>query len=186
MDHSALNLLRLTPRDTAILALVYFYDGIIIDLIVRRFWPSPGARSACYDRVARLINAGYLRAERLPSQTGLGSGKQFLTVGPKARPILIEQYGVSPPELRHLDRDVTPLFAHHHLEICSFRLSLELAVKATPGILLEEWVLERELRKAPRKIKDEERKTTIILVADGLFTLALSDGTVQRFALEQD
>src|SRR4051794_3387793 len=122
MSTAATHSLLLTPRDTAVLAFVYFYDGCVIQQLQRRFWPSFGARSACYDRVARLINAGYLRAQRLASETGVGSGKQFLTVGSKARPVLIEQYGVSPAELRHLDRAVTPLFAHHHAAIGDFRL----------------------------------------------------------------
>ena len=75
----------LTARDLEILAMIFHYDGLVVDLVRRRFWPSPGARSACYDRLARLIADGYLQATRLPSLTGVGSGRTFLTIGGRGR-----------------------------------------------------------------------------------------------------
>src|SRR5690348_13938339 len=82
---AATSVLALTHRDLAILTMVHQYDGCVIEQIKRRFWPTFGARSACYDRLARLIAANHLHAQRLPSLTGRGSGKVFLTIGPQGR-----------------------------------------------------------------------------------------------------
>src|SRR5215203_5038985 len=80
--------LYLTPRDIEILLMVYRYDGLVNTQIQRRFWPGIGSRSPYYQRLSRLINAGFLRSIRLPSITGSGSGPSLITLGPRAYPIL--------------------------------------------------------------------------------------------------
>ena len=72
----------LTNRDLSILAFAYNFGGVTADLICKRhFQAGPGALRACYRRIARLISQGLLTSTRLPSATGVGSGKAFLTLG---------------------------------------------------------------------------------------------------------
>src|SRR5438874_12098696 len=119
----------LTPRDESILEMVFAYDGVAIHHVQQRFFPTPGARSACYTRIGTLVKAGYLTATRIPSQTGLGTGKAFLTAAAKARPLLAKLLGTSIPELWRGTRAHAPTIIAHHLSICDVRLSLELAVQ---------------------------------------------------------
>src|SRR6266496_6001411 len=85
----------LTPRDLEVILAVYFYDGMLSYQIKRRFWPGFGARSSFYDRLSRLVKAGYLRSLRLSSATGWGSGPTLVTLGSKSHPILKEQLGLT-------------------------------------------------------------------------------------------
>lgn len=91
----------LTNRDLAIIRMVYEYEGCAIDHIRTKLFSSPGAHSSCYRRIAYLIHQGFLTSIRLPSLTGVGSGKAFLTIGPQARPILTQMLGLSRSELTY-------------------------------------------------------------------------------------
>src|SRR5581483_2010131 len=93
--------LILTQRDVLLIEMVYDYRGTTIKTLHRKFFPSntKGSTRACYRRIAALVRAGYLCSRRLPAETGVGSGKAFLTVGPASRPILAETLGLSPSEL---------------------------------------------------------------------------------------
>src|SRR5438270_78631 len=77
----------ITLRDIKILQFVYAYDTCSIDHLVRRFFDhgdasgSYGPRVACYRRIGRLREAGYLTTYRLPSLTGVGSGEPTVKEG---------------------------------------------------------------------------------------------------------
>src|SRR5437762_1137145 len=109
--------------------MVFSYGGVSINHVQQRFFPTPGARAACYARVAKLIASRYLAGLRLPSQTGQGSGKLFLTTGPAARPILAKLLNCSVSSLARQTRAKAPATLNHELAIIDFRLSLELAVE---------------------------------------------------------
>src|SRR2546430_13858947 len=86
----------LTNRDLSILTFTHSFGGVTADLICKRhFQAGPGALRACYRRIAHLISQGLLTSTRLPSSTGVGSGKAFLTLGKAARPILVKALGFS-------------------------------------------------------------------------------------------
>src|SRR5438270_7368979 len=115
----------LTARDEAIIQMVFSYDGVAIHHIQARFFPTPGARSACYTRIGALVKEGYLTASRIPSQTGLGTGKAFLTAAARSRPLLAKLLNVALPELWRGTRAHAPAIIEHHLAICDTRLSCE-------------------------------------------------------------
>lgn len=177
--------LVLTERCRRILLMTYTYGGCTAEHIRRREFPSPGARSACYAWIARLVKAEYLTSVRLPCQYTFGSGKAFLTPGPKARPILAEALGLSRTELGRLRID-SPLFISHHLQLCDLRLSLEIACERSPLFTLQEWIGDHELNQTPIRVVDPDTKKPVSFVADASFTLALSDGSEQTFLLELD
>lgn len=176
---------HLTSRDLAILSFVFAYGGCTADHLRRRFFPTPGARSACYTRLARLTDAGFLRRTRLPSLTGVGSGKALATLGPAGRPIVAERFGLSRSELQRAGESVTPWVAAHHFAICDVRLSLEIA--AEQRNVRVDWTAERELRREPLRIPDPTAKSaTIVLVPDGAFSLVTMSGAEQWCWFELD
>lgn len=179
--------LQLTPRDREIVAVVYEYGGVLVSHICRRYFPTPGGRSACYRRLALLTQHGYLTAVRLPAQGGQGSGPSFLTIGTAARPLLASMLGVSPAELGRIEHRFAPLFVQHHHAICDTRLAIELAVQQpeTP-VQLVEWIPERELKRQPLRLTDPKTDATAPIVPDAALTLQLPDGRSQQLYLEQD
>src|SRR5262245_39644826 len=98
--------LGLTQRDLAIIRLVFDYEGVVAPIIRRRFFPTPGGEKPCYRRLRKLVDHGFLKGYRLPALSGVGSGKRFLTIGPRGRPLLAELLGVPAAELRRSTRAV--------------------------------------------------------------------------------
>ena len=176
----------LTSRDEAIITMVFSYDGVAIHHIQERFFPTSGARSACYTRIGTLVKAGYLTTARIPSQTGLGTGKAFLTVAARARPLVAKLLNVSPSTLSRGTRAHAPAIIEHHLSICDVRLSFERAVLKSPAFTHVEWTNERILRTRPMVASDEERGEPIALIPDGLLRLTRRDGHTQAFFVEVD
>src|ERR1700720_146871 len=101
---SASPTLMLVDRDLALFQFAHDYGGVTAEILRERFFPSPGARSACYTRIGKLIAAHYLAVQRLPSASGIGSGPLFLTVGPRARPVLAKILNCSLASLRRATR----------------------------------------------------------------------------------
>lgn len=174
--------LVLTQRDIQILIWTYELRGCTADHIRFRFFPTPGARSACYTRIQKLVDAEYLASLRLPARYGIGSGKAFLTPGPGARPVLAEILGLSRAELGRIRMDAPPVIAHH-LAICDTRLAVELAAERSSVFTLREWHGDGAVS---LRVTDPKTESTIPLIPDSSFVLALPDGTEQTFLLEQD
>ena len=188
-DHRAL---VLTERDCQILRQVYEYRGCSIDQVHLRFWPLGSARSTCYRRVNRLVDAGYLSAQRLPSLTGIGSGKAFLTPGPLGRQLLVRLLGVPLSDVaRQSDPFSSAFYPTHHLRLCDVRCALELAAERIRDVAVTEFLPEVTLRKQPIRINDtytandRERQRTVTLVPDGAFRLTHA-GQTRRLLLEVD
>jgi Replication-relaxation len=178
---------QLTARDREIVALVYEYGGVLVAHICRRYFATPGGRSACYRRIALLAQHGYLSAVRLPAQGGQGSGPSFLTIGTAARPLLASMLGVSSAELGRIEHSFAPLFVQHHSAICDTRLAIDLAVQQTgTPVQLVEWIPERELKRQPLRLTDPKTDATAPIVPDAALTLQLPDGRSQQLYLEQD
>jgi hypothetical protein len=178
--------MTLTPRDIGILTLVHSYCGCTADHIRRRFFATAGARSACYERIALLVDTGYLTRLRLPSQSGQGSGKFFFTVGRLGRPVMTKILGLTRAELSRASRASSPLFISHHLALCDARLSLELAVLESSLFTLSDWTGDAELKYTPLRIDDPTTRRITVIVPDACFTLTLADGSEQPFLLEMD
>jgi hypothetical protein len=178
--------LALTDRDLAMLDMVFSYSGLGVHHLRQRFFHTAGARAACYARTAKLIAAGYLTGHRLPAWTGQGSGKRFLTLGPAARPILAKVHHCSVAALQRQTRAKAPALLNHELAIVDFRLGLELAVQASPFITELAWTSEWDLRRRPVRVTDPVTGMVVPLIADGAFTLTLTDRSRQDFLVEVD
>lgn len=181
-----------TSRDQQILLLVHNLRGCSIDHIFGRLWPVESTRSTCYRRVGRLLKAGYLSSQRLPSLTGTGSGKAFLTVGPLGRSLLAKMLGIPLSELsRQSDAFSSAFYPTHHLRLCDVRCALELAAELVRDTTVTDFLPEVELRKRPIRLSDTytangmEKQRTITLVPDGAFRLTHA-GQTRRLLLEVD
>ncbi len=184
--HGRSVIVQLTARDQAILEMVHRYAGCTTEQVQARFFPTPGARSACYARLARLRNAGLLASMRLPSQSGVGSGRAFLTLGRLGHGVVAARLGVAERDVRLAHYARAPLFLAHHLAIGAFRLALELASERDARLVLQEWVPEHELKRAPLSVASRAPGPSVPLVPDGQFTLRHSGGAEQTFLLEMD
>jgi Replication-relaxation len=170
--------------------MVFAYHGCMATHIHDRFFPLGSPLSACYRRLSRLVEAGYLTLYRLPSTTGQGSGKVFLQLGKKGRPVVAMQSGISLASMPRRPDSCAPLFALHHEAICTFRVALELAALSTPQVSLVEWVNEARLKRSPMRVKDTnvsatERARTITLIPDGAFAISYR-GRAEHGLLEMD
>lgn len=192
MSHAtAKSSLILTERDLQILAMVYLYDGVVVEQLRRRFWGRFGARSACFSRVAKLLQAAYLKGVRLPPASWCGSGKLFVTIGPAARPVLGQLLELTRAELERATRMGAPRVVGHHLAIGDFRLSVELAAAALPNAEPLEWVTEVVLARTPIEVevpsstRPVEKAQSLRIIPDGEFTLSTPRGTLTAY-LELD
>src|SRR5687767_3718216 len=123
--------LAITSRDLQMLQMIYDYDTCSVDHLVARFFPQTPGRTAlygrqvaCYRRVARLRDAGYVGVSRLGATSGIGSGKALLSLGPRGRALVAEYLELSGSELRRLKEITTPYLRDHHLAVCDVRLGL--------------------------------------------------------------
>jgi len=191
MPALARSAMQLTPRDMAIVEMVYRFGGCTVEHIHERMWPENTALSSCYRRIARLVAAKYLAATRLPSLSGQGSGRTLLTIGPSARPLIAKLLAVPLAALPRAADVATPLFLAHHFAVCDFRVALELATAHDLAVSLVDWTLESELKRLPTRVTDtyalqgKSRTRTITLIPDGAFTLA-HHGSAERAYFEQD
>ncbi|MBV9280389.1 MAG: replication-relaxation family protein [Chloroflexi bacterium] len=182
--------LHLTPRDISSIETVYAYHGCAAQHLHDRFWSEESTPSATYRRVARLVSERYLAAHRLPSLSGRGSGKAFLTVALRGRRVLAERQGIPLGQLARQKYPGSSLFVHHHFGICDFRVALELATGASPDLALLSWTGEWVLKRTPMKVQDTRTEggdpaRSITLIPDGAFTLGYN-GRTERGFLEMD
>ncbi|MBI2334304.1 replication-relaxation family protein [Candidatus Daviesbacteria bacterium] len=134
----------LTKRDMAIIVMVYLFGGCSSAHVAKRIFPTLKSPRVSYRSIARLTHAGYLDSRRLPSSTGVGSGRLFLSVGPKGRAVVAQALGVSASDLARSRIDA-PRFIDHHLAICDTRVNVELAVERSNLFTLIEWSRDRQV-----------------------------------------
>ncbi len=173
-------------RDTRICLFVHDYDGVGTEHLQRRFFPTPAGMKVCYKRISRLAEEGFVVQRRTPSATGVGSGPYLILLGARGRRLVAEVLGLTRSDLERVSRSHSPQVVPHHFAICDTRLSVELAAERSAVFSVRDWTTERNLKRTPLKVKDPTSNTTTAICADGAFTLALPDGTTQRFLLEQD
>lgn len=158
----------LTARDKAILLMVYEYDRVGIAQVARRFFNNLTTATV---RVWRLIGAKYLRADRVPNESGYGAGRYLLGIGPQGRRVL----GLSAKEvssLNHLEK-LYPL--NHHLACCDFRVGLELDC-ASRKIALYDWKTDKTLQGA----KERPTPDASFILGNLGFRLEMDMATVPR------
>jgi hypothetical protein len=179
-----------TDRDLQILYFIYLLNGCSIDHLAARFFS--GSLKAAYARVAKLMTAGLVGTQRPGSSSGVGSGKALLTLPDKGRAVLAAEYLRSPISAVRPVKQVSTAYARdHHLALCDFWLSLELAIEEgarSHQSLYLEWTAEKELRADPIQVTQARRPAPKIrrFIPDGDFTIWLSSNNKQTFKLEME
>jgi len=180
---------QLTSRDSAILQLVADLNGCGVDHIQRRLWSGTLGSSSCYRRIAALSRVHYLHTERLPSYSGVGSGKALIRLGYKGRRLLSSSK--DPHRVIQPNGGIGTFFARHHFAICDFRIALEREIEQLKDPSLVDWVSEQTLRREGIGVLAPLRASTHLpvrrgkVVPDGAFTLNRA-GVHQAFLFEQD
>jgi hypothetical protein len=176
----------LSTRDVDVLTMVYEYGGVSADLLLKAFFPKPSARSYGYGRFHRLLDQDHLRAIRLPSIAGKGSGKSFFTLGRRGRRALAEVLQLPRSDLTRAEMPVSLFFVAHHLQTCSTRLIITQATSLPDApTRLVEWRTERDLRAHPFSVRFGLQPPEP-LIPDSYFVLALRTGQQAGFCLETD
>src|SRR4051794_7602403 len=177
-----------TDRDLQILHFIHLLNGCSIDHLAARFFN--GSLKPCYARVAKLVTAGLIGTQRPGSSSGVGSGKSLLTLPERGRAVLATEYHRSPVSAVRPVKQVSTGYARdHHLALCDFWLSLELAVEEkakTHQSLYLEWTAEKDLRSNPIQVTQARRPAPKIrrFIPDGDFTIRLNSEDKQTFKLE--
>jgi hypothetical protein len=184
------NNINLTDRDVQILHFIYLLNGCSIDHIAARFFD--GSLKSCYRRVGQLKAAGLIGWQRPGSSTGVGSGKALLTLPAKGRELLAVEYLHVPTSAVGPVKQVSTTYARdHHLALCDFWLSLELAVgeaSTSHQSIYLEWVSEKVLRSNPIRVTTSRRPAPRLrrFIPDGDFTIRLAADRKQAFKLEME
>src|SRR6266508_101857 len=100
--------------------MVHNYGGCPVNHIKDRLFGDLKSLRVVYREISDLIEDGWLAARRLPSTSGIGSGKTFLTVTPAGRAVVAQALGLQRSELGRSRLD-SPKLIQHHLAICSAR-----------------------------------------------------------------
>ena len=177
---------QLTARDRRLLQMVATYRAVTITQLRRRFFATPGARSAGYARIKRLVSTHYLSSQRLGSVSGIGSGKMLLTLGRAGRHLVAAAPTATRYRLGRAPRLRALGTIAHHLALGDVRLSLELAVEQSCRFRRMMWQPEHELASAPIRLPDPETHQTLTWIPDGALQLELQDGRRQSFLVELD
>lgn len=174
----------LINRDIAIILMVQSFGGCTIEQIAKRLFPSLNSDRSCYRRVAELVGYGYLATRRLPAASGVGSGKQFLSVTPKGRVAVAAALAVPISDLTRF-RANAPRFIEHHLAIGNTRIAFEIAAQHSGLFTVLDWSGDRAVQLSA-EVGGPKGRETLILKPDSAFTIGLPDGRTQQFFLEQD
>ncbi len=181
-------------KDLELFAMIYHYGSCGIAHLLSAFWPRERynsdwtRRSAGYRRIHQLALAGYLRVQRLPALSGIGSGPSLVSLGSKGMSALSEYLGVARSELRRQLRVIeSPFPAGHHLAACDVRQAIELACQRSQVVDLVDWVRVPPLVKVedPAALPLLPLPPKIPLLPDGEFALAFRGGSA-AYRLEVD
>jgi predicted DNA-binding transcriptional regulator len=124
----------LQDRDIEILRLVLTYRAIRREDLELAFGLSLHRANK---RLRALYDAGYLRREDHPY-----GGSVIYTLGNAALPALADATGESLDDLK--SRSERPSYIFHALGLCSTSLRLQVALKSSPGVSLEQMLVERQ------------------------------------------
>jgi len=177
--------LVLTQRDIEIILMVYFYDGVLISHLRRKFWPNVLSHTSYYRRIKKLIEAGYLKGSS--SEPFTKADRIWLTVGPSARPLLSQWLGVSGHQLQTTTKTTSPFIVAHRAAVGDVRLSLELSAQIYPWIRFLEWQSEGELARVPMQVTEQvkhQEKTesvTRYILPDGAFNITTNTHSFRAF-----
>jgi len=178
--------MRLTKRDIEIIKTVYDFRVLRGDQIQSLFF---GSQSTASYRLLRLYQHEYLNRHFLPTLGGLANSPTLYTLDKAGIAVLRRDHGLAPEDFsRNLaKKELSPLFLEHILDINSFRVSVNLAVKDN-GYDIEKWIDDGTLKSDYDRVKirtTKGRSKNVSLIPDGYFTLQVPRGK-SNFFLEID
>lgn len=188
--------LRITLRDLSILEALHTTPYLRSDQIRRLFWREEkggawGRVKACQQRLALLLRHGYVRRIEQPVKRGEGSKHAIYALDRKGAALLVTELGVEPHEIEWKPRSQEEHFPflEHLLATVDLRIALVEGCAHT-GVTLEEWMDEKELKRAQNVdrvtlVSPQGSVVDAAVVPDAYFMLARA-GKRGRFFVEVD
>lgn len=132
----------LTERDLAILEALGHYRYLRTGQVSRLIFPASKTVQSARRRLKYLYHAGYVGRIQPMTDNALGHAEMAYFLELSGADLLDDD---ALPKFSRKGM-VKPLFLRHALDVSEFRLNLELAVHATPGIDLHRMVMDFELK----------------------------------------
>ena len=144
--------MRLTLRDITLLQTLYTARYLTTPQIEKLFWPgdTTGRTKACQQRLRLLHYHGLVRRISLPIRRGEKPKPFVYALDRKGAELLVSELGTEPSSLdwRPKAQEENYPFLEHLLTTTDFRIALTRACEQA-GVVLQEWVDERELKSSP-------------------------------------
>ena len=185
MSTSARQDLHLQERDIQIILMAYSYNGVTIETIKKRFWPTATSKATYYHRIHVLINAGYLNALKTTNPHTGYSGVLWIVHGPRSRATIAEALRVPISQIAFGSRSINPLRVAHSTLINDVRVAMELAQEHYPTLTQLNWLPESYFKSNPMMIQAGPTAKERTLEPDSAFSIQIPQGKLTAF-LEAD
>jgi hypothetical protein len=173
--------LLLQERDIQIILMAYNFNGVTIETIKKRFWPSATSKATYYQRLHALINAGYLKATKTTNPYSGYHGVLWLVHGPRSRAVIADALRVPISQIAFGSRSISPLRVAHSTLINELRVCLELAQEHYPALTSLEWYPESYFKGRPLIIQAGPTAQERTLEPDSAFSVQIPQGKLSAF-----
>ncbi|MBE0610053.1 MAG: replication-relaxation family protein [Dehalococcoidia bacterium] len=174
------------PADDAVLRAAFRYYYLSSRQVCRLLY-SPGSLTYVQMKLKRLSDAGFLQRIWLPRPAAHGSAPSVYTLARKGLNHLARA-GVDVDRRRYRpseQREHTYLFLGHTLAVNDVLISAELLGRSQPGYELARMLHERDLKRTPVHVEDEDGRM-IAVVPDGWLDIRVDGAYQVCLALELD
>jgi hypothetical protein len=173
--------LLLQERDIKIIFMAYSYNGVTMETIRKRFWPTARAKATYYQRIQLLISAGYLNAIKTSNPHNIYYGAMWIVHGPRSRAIIAEALNVPISHIAFGSRSINPLRVAHSTLINEIRVSLEMAQEHYPTLTQLNWLPESYFKSSPLMIQAGPTAKERTLEPDSAFSIQIPQGKLSAF-----
>jgi hypothetical protein len=173
--------LLLQQRDIQIILMTYSYNGVTIETIKKRFWPTATSKATYYQRIHALITSGYLKAFKTTNPHSGWYGVLWIVHGPRSRADIAEALRVPISQIAFGSRSISPLRVAHSALINDIRVSLELAQEHYPTLTSLEWYPESYFKASPLIIQAGPSAKERTLEPDSAFSIQIPQGKLSAF-----
>jgi hypothetical protein len=173
--------LLLQERDIQIILMAYSYNGVTIETIKKRFWPTATAKATYYNRLRFLIKVGYLKAIKTSNPHNAFYGATWIVHGARSIDLLSEALRVPIFQIAAVPRSVNPLRVAHSTLINDIRVSIEMAQEHYSTLTQLEWYPESYFKASPLIIQASPIAKERTLEPDSAFSIQIPQGKLSAF-----
>jgi hypothetical protein len=161
--------------------MAYNYNGVIIETIKKRFWPTATAKQTYYFRIQQLITAGYLRSIKTSNPLTGFFGVLWIVHGSKSIDIIAEALELPISQITPGARSVNSLRVAHSTLINDIRVAMEMTQEHYPTLTQLEWYPEHYFKTNPLIIRPVVSAQERTLEPDSAFSIQIPQGRLRAF-----